>query len=532
MYGAHYNVPMIIALQASSSKTPYPALGLSTLAPSPHQYRTHSCNMSPHPSATDAPAGSVDQPQHESSQQHTLPSAAASGLAAGAHQLEAQWEADSLTAAQTASRLSLLQAEHTQVELELATAAQHADAKAGDAGLSHDQRQEAVVATAAAAAEAACDNPHESFPFVPVQQHQHATVSSNKTQSQRAETASQATQSQSVKPTQSNRTGSRRMTRSSARASLASQNSESHAVSTAQGGRRCQTQAGLSLPVVMERSEADLAADSAVSTAEMDDDHQTLVSHAAAEAAADRDAEPSGNQHLLAIDTALASVPEEADGSAPPASPTLPQGDTQQIMVLGRDDLHDCDAHIASASGYAAAEAAASAPSQEAARQTRHIQSAQHSGRVDGCDAVQASASDNATVSAANGVEANEQISGRPDSAAEGSSPAAQSKQGQKGKDRAKQPPKCRQAVRKRQNRKQGRTASARDENADVNTVSTSQHLSVHSSDTSAAKQHTSGGAALDYSASSPVQKGCQEIGASDQMGLADKVEGSSKPPR
>lgn len=534
-------------LQASSSNTPYPAGGLSTLAPSPHQYPTHTCNMSPQLPVTAAPAGPLEQlqhgvsqqhdssQQHGSFQQHAIPSPAASGAAAGAHQLEAQWEAESLTAAQTASRLSLLQAEQTQIELELASAVQQADGQTGDAGLSHSRRQETAVPPAATAEDAACNDPSESIPIMPVQQKELHAASCNMTGSRHEEAAARVTQNESLRPAQPSRAGSRRMTRSSSCASVASQSSESDVVSTAHGRSRgrCQAQAMTNLPVVTEHSEANLAADSAVSTAEAGD-HQEPISHAAADTAADREPVPSRSRHRLALDTALASVLEEEDWAAAPADPMLSPGNTQQNVVPSLDGLHDCEAALASASGAADA---ASAPSQEAARQTQRIKSAQHSVRLEASDAAQTSAPDSALLKATVAgntavVEANYQSCSRLDSAPEADSSAAQSQQAHKGRGRAKRPPKCRQAARKKHNRKQGRMPSGHDENADINTASATQHPSVHASDTAAA-QHNSGNAALDCSTSSPVQAVHQkEVAANDQPSPAGKHGVGSKPPR
>ena len=498
--------------------------------------------MSPHPSvAAPVPVGTlaVDQPQHDSSQQHARQSATASVPAGGAHQLEAQWEAEPLTAAQTASRLSLLQAEHTQVELELANAVQQADAETADTDMSHVWQQEVAVASAAAAGGTASHDIFKPVPVESVLQQEHRATSCRKSEGQCEASAAQVTQSQPVRPIQSHRSGSRRLTRSSALASCASQSSGYDAVSNAHGGRRgkAQTQAVSNLPVVTEHSEADVAADLAASTAEIND-QQALVSQTAVAPAAAKEADPSDSHQQVKPDAAaLASVPEEEDWSASPADLPAPLGDKQQSKVSGHDDLHDCDAELAAASQT---QAAASAASEEADAQAQHRQSTQHRVREDTSGAVQSIAHDRAapevsvttSADADVAVEATEQFCGRPDSAAEGTNHAAQSQQGQKGRGRIQRPPKSRQPAKKKQNRKRGKMPSGHDENVDVNKMTASQHESVHKMYVAAAEKDSRGGDALDCSASSPVQVLCQqEIGAKGSS-LPGKHEGCTKPPR
>ena len=486
--------------------------------------------MSPHQTAATATVTLAEaQPQHNSSQQHAQQAATASQSAADLPQLEAQWEAESFNAAQTASRLSLLKAEHTQVELELAEAAQQTAAER--AGLSHQWHKAAVASTAAAEDAVSC-HPSESLPVELIEQQEQPATSGRKSEGRCEAVAALVMQSEPVRPTQSHRPGSRRLTRSSARASCASQSSGSDAVSTAQGGRRGkrQTQTVTNLPAVTEQSEADLAAE--VSTAEMHD-HQALVSQAASEAAVDREADPSGRQQQPALK--LAVWPEEEELMAAPVDLTAPDGGLQHTNVSLCDSLHKGEAELPSVPG---AQAAASAAVQQAAVETQREEPAQHCVRVDTSDAAQSTApgttdpeaSVATSASAAAAVEATEQLHGRSDSAAEGASHAAESQQGLKGRGRAKRPPKSRQPLKKKHNRKQGRLPPGHNENADVKKGFAPQHGHVCYSDAAAVAEQKIDDVAVECSVSSPVQAACQkETETKDGSGSAGKREGSAK---
>ena len=534
----YWHETYILALQASTSKTPYPA-GVSAIAPSPHQYPSYLCNMSPHPNAAAVTVSTLAevQQQHDSSQQHAQQAATASQSAADAHQFEAQWEDESMNTAQTASRLSLLQAEHTQVELELAEAAQQTAAGRAGPGMSHHWQQEAAMAPAAAAEDAVSHHPSETLPVELIEQQEQPVTSSGKSEGQCEVAAAMVTHSEPARPAQSHRPGSRRLTRSSACASCASQSSESDAVSTAKGGRRGkrQTQAVTNLPAVTEQSEADLAADPAVSTAEMHD-QQALVSQAASEAAVDREADPSGSQQQTAL--VLALVPKEEDLMAASADLTAPDGGLQHTNVSACDSLHKGEAELPSVSG---AQAAALAALQEAAIETQQEEPAKHHVRVHASDAAQStapgSADPEASVAtptcAAAAVEATEKLHGRENSAAEGASHAAESQQELKGRGRVKRPPKPRQPAKKKHNRKQGRLPPKHDENADVNKVFASQHGHVRHSDVAAATEQKIDDVAMARPASSLLQATCQEkVETKDGSGAAGKREGRTKPTR
>lgn len=492
------------------------------MAPSPHQYPNYLCNMSPHPSAAAVTVSTLAevQPQHDSSQQYARQAATASQSAADTHQLEAQWEAESLNAAQTASRLSLLQAEHTQVELELAEAAQQTAADKACTGLNHHWQQEAAVASAAAAEDAVSCHQSETIPSQLIQQQEQPVTSGRKSEGQYEDAAAHVTHIEPVRPTQTQSSGSRRLVRSSARASCASQSSGSCAVSTAHGGRRGkrQTQAVTKLPAVTEHSEADLAADPAVSMGEMHD-QQTLVSQAPGEPAVDKKADPSGSQQQPAL--VLASVPEEEDFMAT-ADLIAIEGDLQNPNVSVHEGLHKDAAELPSVSR---AQAATSAARYEAATKTQQEESAQHPVRVHAPRAAQSSAPDSAvseaSVAASTGaVEATEQNDGRSDLAAEGASHAAESQQGLHCRGRAKRPPKPRQPAKKKQNKKRGRLPPARDENADVNKALESEHAHVCDSNVLAAQEQR-----IDP-ASSPVQAPChKEIEIKNGGGSASKHE-------
>lgn len=523
------------ALQASTSKTPYPA-GVSAVASSPHQYPSYLCNVSPHPTTAAAVIASTlagVQPQHDSSQQQAPQAATASESAADAHQFEAQWEAKSMNAAQTASRLSLLQAEHTQVELELAEAAQQTAAETAATGLSRHCQQDTAAAPAAADEDAVSHHPSEICRVESVEQQEQPVTSGRKSEGQYEATAAQVTQSEPVRPIQSHRAGSRRLTRGSARASCASQSSASDAVSTADGGRRGkrQNQAVTNLAVVTEHSETDMAADAAVSTAEMHG-QQALVSQAAAESAAEEEADPSGSQQQPAVDAELTTMPEEMkERSAAPADLTVPEEGPQQTNVSSHSGMHKGEADLAFGCD---AQAAAAAASQGAAMQTQQEGPAQPCVRADASGAAP-NAPDRAlpdasvTMSIGAAAEDTEQLHSR---SAEGVDCAAESQQGRKGKGRAKRPPKPKQPAKKKQNRKRGRLPAGHDENADVNKVCASEHAHVCNSDIAAAKGQQSHDVALDCPASPVHVMSQKEAEAKDEDISAGKREGSSKPIR
>ena len=492
--------------------------------------------MSPHPTAAAVTGSTLAevQPQHDRSQQHAHQAATASQSAAGAHQLEAQWEAESVSAAQTASRLSLLQAEHIQVELELAEEAQHTAAERGDSDLSHHWQQEGVVTSAAAAEYAVSCHPSETLLSESIQQQEQPVTSGRKSEGHCEAAATQVTHSEPVRPTQSHRAGSRRLARSSPRASCASQSSGSDAKSTAHGGGRNkrQTQAVTKLPAVTEHSETDMAADPAVSSAEVHDQHAS-VGQLADQPAVDKEADTSGSQQQPAC--LLALVPEEEEVVAAPADLPAPEGGLQHNNVSVPDGLYE------DKPGLTGLQAAASAVFQEAATETQQEEPAPHHVRLRASDAAQSTAPNSAvpevSVATSTGnaaaAEATEQAHGRSDSAAEAATYAAEVQQRLKGGGRAKRPPKPRQPAKKKQHRKRGRLPPGPDENADVNTVFASEHAHMCNSDVAAAKEQQIEDVALGCPASSLMQVTCQrETETKAGSGSAGKREASGKPTR
>lgn len=481
--------------------------------------------MSPHPTAAAAPPSTMAtgaQPQNGSHQQQAHHSASES--AAGAHQLEAQWEAETMNAAQKASRLSLLQAEHTQVELELAEAAQQAEA----ASMTHDWNQEAAVASAAAPEHAAPLHPWETLSAALEEQQEQPAISGSRSESQCEAPAAQATQSEPVRLIP--RCDSRRLTRSSARARCASQSSGSDAVSSAHEGRRGkrQTQAVTTLPAVAEQSEADSAVDTAASSAKHDS-----TSQAAADSEADKEADPS------TADAELTSMPEEEALTAAPAGLTAPEAGQQQTIASHHGCLPESEAHLATAPDAPAA--VTSAACQEAAEQTQQEEPAQQCVRVDASGAAHSAADSTvpeiSVATAAAAIEAPEVCHDTSGPAAQGASHAAECQQGQKGRSRAKRPPKPKQPAKKKQNRKRGRLSSGQDENVDVNKVSASEHVHVCNTDTAAPDEQKSNihdaQVVLGCPASSSVQAVCQKVVETEAgNGPAGKHDGKTKPTR
>ena len=450
---------------------------------------------SPHLPAVAIPAGTAaEHLQHDSAQQHRQPPAAAES-AADAHQLEAQWEAESLSAAQTASRLSLRQAEQTQTELEQASTAEPPAMAQGAANPSHRHQLEAAASVARVAEDSAAGPPLPDSPIASDQQAQLA-LSAEETMVRPGQSMPQATQSEPVRPSQCQRPRLRRMTRSSARASLASQSLISDAVSTAHGGRRAKRQAhaASSLQAVVEQPEADLAADSVLSSAAANP-HQPLISHVPADAAADSSVSQQGKSQAMQEEG-----PQEADLASAPEGMNAPMAVECNTSYLAAATGEPCGVR----------------------EHAQDRQLPQHSVRADASEAPQStemappgsSAAALAEYTAAPGpsIPSNSKVSSAPD----GASQDSKRQQTQKGRSRAKRPPKPRQPSKKKHSSKPPES----DENTNVNKAfqPDGQHESVSDALTK------------DGSASSPlfVAQGLADV--QEQCGPLGTANGCSQP--
>ncbi len=484
---------MVIHTQASTSKTPYP--GVANKGASPAPSLAHLFLASPHAAPSTLPGGAtaVKQKYGLLEQQQTLGPAvlgnAAAESALNAQETQAQRDTDALSATQAASRLSLLQAEQTQAELELASAA-HSDvvsqvqaepaepdeqqqacqqapihALTTHAGrVSHHMlQQEAALARAT---EAECIGPSsakaeqaESFSFVHL------------SEDQLRQTGAQVTQSEPLRLSQRVRLRTHRQTRSSARTSQAAQSVAAELVNTASGRRgKAEASALPTLPAVVEQAEADSAAATSEAAS------ASVMTEPAAASAVDPAAELAARTHqpeaTLATEAEEASnahnsqaegCPTTAAATASVDSIAVDQVVASAEAVCDNDTTHTCEDRAAvnsGASGMLCAEAAveavaASTEGAAASQQHLHMQ-------------FQAEA------------QIAEDIRGQ----------SAESQQGQKHGGTSKRPPKPKQPARKKQTGKRGRPAAQQDENADSNVPSIQQSRSLARSAVSVAKEH------------------------------------------
>ncbi len=513
---------------------------------SPAPSLTHLFPLSPHPGGPTLPAqtSAVKQKQGPTQQQEPISteltaaaveaavdaqqthpqSEAQAPITAAAHETEAQWEADSLGAAQAASRLSLLQAEQTEAGLELASLMQAAgesqtkaqipdkDSHHGHAShqmsfgspteaslvphagrLSHPAAQEAAVV--------AGDNGI-------AKQHQTATMAEQNDIPSFCQIVKHDLPSQGHSLSQSGKPRTRRQTRSSARASLAAQSATSEVMSTASARRgKTHAKAMPALPAVKEQSEADLA----VTTAETHRVTQQLpvatdssavqaAPAAAADPAADL-ASSRGEQHEAeaeedqqAESTGIGPRDSGQEASMLPAeavssiSGTGPELDESHSLHNGRlDGQTAAGAMLASqptapedvctGCGHATASLAnpscTTAAPAEAAGEGATV-SAQAEGAGEGAtSSAPAEAAVEATTveeDSASEQQALIQLHGRPGSGERDVHQDADHKQGTKRGGRAKRPPKPKQPAKKKQGGKR-RKLTQQDENADGNTA-------------------------------------------------------------
>ena len=274
-------------------------------------------------------------PEQRDSPEPAVLREAAAESASDNQKTRAETEADTLSAAQAASRLSLLQAEQTQVEVELANATQTADGSQISSPCEPDSIQrtceqalvEAVLvadtgrhshqacaqeAAAVGTTEAGSAGSHSMMA-----EQDNSLGLSHRTKSQISEPAAKGTQSKPEKSAQQSlsqpeRPRTRRQTRSSARASLAAQKATSEAVSSA-STRRGNTQAKTfhPLPVVTEQAEAV----SEVSTAKSQAAEPITSEAAAAQVTAATAADQSADLAVSAqqFEASLPTVPEEEE---------------------------------------------------------------------------------------------------------------------------------------------------------------------------------------------------------------------------
>ena len=328
-----------VLLQASTSKSPY--LGMSNKGASPAPSIAHLFPHSPYPDPPSLPAeASAVKQKHAMPEQRDSPEPAvlreaAAESASDNQKTRAQTEADTLSAAQAASRLSLLQAEQTQVELELANATQTADGSQIPSPCEPDSIQrtceqalvEAVLfadtgrhihqawpqdAAAVGTTEAGSADPHGMMA-----EQDNSLGLSHQSTSQISEPAAPGTQSKPAKSAQQSlsqpeRPRTHRQTRSSARASLAAQKATSEAVSSASTRRgKAQAKTFHALPVVTEQAEAV----SAVSTAKSLSEEPITGEAAAAQMEPGAAADPTIDSAVTAqqLEATLPTVPEEEE---------------------------------------------------------------------------------------------------------------------------------------------------------------------------------------------------------------------------
>ena len=442
---------------------------------------------------------------------------AAAKSASDAQETRAQRENDVLSATQAASRLSLLQAEQTQAELELASAA-HSDVESQvqaepaepdkqqqackqspidallicDAGkLSHYMpQQEAAVARATEAEVigpiSAKAKQAESFSFVHLSERQ------------LRQPVAQATQSEPLRSSQPVRLCTRRQTRSSARTSQAAQSVASEFISTASGRRgKAEASAMPALPAVIEQAEADSA--EAVSASVMT---EPAAAQAAAALAIDPAAELAARAHQL--EATLATVAEEKQQSASAPSQehvnSLEQmSNAAEHQKLVSELLQEVpDAHNSQAGGCPATASVNCIVDEQAVASAEAVSgidtthdSEDRAGMDIGTSGTSCAEAAAASIegAAASQQRPHMQFQANAQIAEDVSGQAAESQQGQKRRGRSKRPPKPQQPVRKKQTGKRGRPAAQQDENANSNLPCTQQSGSLATSAGSVAKE-------------------------------------------
>lgn len=513
---------MSFLLQASTSKTPYP--GVANKGASPAPSLAHLFPPSPHAAPSTLPGGATAVMQKHGllEQQQALEPAvfrnAAAESASDAQETRAQRETDVLSATQAASRLSLLQAEQTQAELELASAA-HSDVKSQvqaepaepdkqqqackqlpidallicDAGkLSHYMlQQEAAVARATEAEvigpSSARAEQAESFSFVHLSEHQ------------LRQPVAQAAQSEPLRPSQPVRLRTRRQTRSSARTSQAAQTVASEFLSTASGRRgKAEASAMPALPAVIEQAEADSA--EAVSASVMT---EPAAAQAAAALVLDPAAELAARAHQPEATLATVAEEEKQQSASAPSQEhvnSLEQMSNaaehqklvsellQEVPNAHNSQPGGCPA-TASVNCIADEQAVASAEA-VSGNDTTHAYEDRASMDIgtSGTSCAEAAAASTAGA-AASQQRPHMQFQAKTQIAEDISGQTAESQQGQKRWARAKRPPKPKQPARKKQTGKRGRPAAQQDENANSNLPSTQQSGSLATSAGSVAKE-------------------------------------------
>ena len=513
-------------LQASTSKTPYP--GVANKGASPAPSHANLFPPSPHaaPSTLLGGAPAVKQKHGFLEQQQSLQPAvlgnAAAESAPDAQETQAQRETDALSATQAASRLSLLQAEQTQAELELASVAHSAgesQVQAEPAELEKQQEgceqvpidallipgagrvsqymlhQEAAVARAT---EAEFISPSSAKAEQAV-----SFKSAHLSEDQLRQPVEQATQSESLKQSQPGRPRTRRQTRSSARTSQAAQSVASELISTASGRRgKAGASAIPTLPAVMEQGEADSAA-AATEAASASVMTEPAAVRAAAAPAPDPAAELASRAHQPAA--TLATVAEEEKQQTASAPSQKHVNSLEQITNTA--EHHDSasellqeasNAHNSQAGGCSAAAAATGLVSSIAvdqavtfaeavcANDTTHASEGRAAGHIGRLGMPCADAAVEAAAASTKEVAASQQ---RSHMQFQAEAQIAEPQQGQKCGGRSRRPPKPEQPVRKKQTGKRGRPAAQQDENADSNVLPDQQSQSLATSAVSVAKE-------------------------------------------
>jgi len=440
-----------------------------------------------------------------------------------------------LSATRAASRLSLLQAEQTQAELELASIAQsdvesqvqaepaepdkHQQAchqapidalLIPDAGrLSyHMLQQKAAVARATEAESTGPSSVRarqaDSFSFVHL------------TGDQFRQPVAKATRSEPLRPSQQSlsqpvRPRTRRQTRSSARTSQAAQSVASEFIITASGRRgKADARTMPALPSVMEQAEAD----SAVATAEAAS-ASVMTEPAAAQAAAapalDPAAELAARAHQSEATLATVAGEDEQQSASAPSQEHV--NSLEQITNAAEHQkpapelLHEVsNAQNSQAGGCPAAAAATASVNSIAVEQavasaeavsdndTTHASENRAAMNIGASGTSCAEAAVEAAAASNEGAAASQQrphmqFQAKAQIAEVVSVQAAESQQGQKRGGRAKRPPKPKQPVRKKQTGKRGRPAASQDENADSNMAPNQQSRSLATSAVSVAKE-------------------------------------------